>query len=266
MTVNFTITKTRGPLRGITIRDQTVSFPSRRLALEWVRGVRENIKRGELNYTLDEYTITGGKRSAAKNGAGRTAKRARRGGRVTERNGRSPVVEGTKLSASRQWWPDGRMKAMPGDAVHRVVPGLYGAALLEGVAVKHGDSVKVRSQGKLLPASAAWSVAGDPEVARRESVESQRKASAKKSKAETIEQAKSAVLAHAKRLRVTPVRDVEVGQRVYRITSDGAYGDGDPDAIHVQEEIVSGVTPDGFEYENKYGSIVDSGTSGWWAR
>ena len=59
VTINFTITKTRGPLRGITIRDQTVSFPSRRLALEWVRGVRANIARGELDYTLDSFTITG---------------------------------------------------------------------------------------------------------------------------------------------------------------------------------------------------------------
>lgn len=62
----------RGVLRGIEIDEQELSFTSRRSAIEWVRGVRANIARGELDYTLDSFTITGGRtRSAAKNGARR---------------------------------------------------------------------------------------------------------------------------------------------------------------------------------------------------
>ena len=59
VTVHFRITMIRGVLRGIKINEQELSFTSRRSALEWVRGVRANIARGELDYTLDSFTITG---------------------------------------------------------------------------------------------------------------------------------------------------------------------------------------------------------------
>jgi len=57
-TARYTITFTRGILAGITIRDQTLTFPSKSSANDWVRGVRANVRNGSLNYTLDEVLFS----------------------------------------------------------------------------------------------------------------------------------------------------------------------------------------------------------------
>ena len=57
-TIRYTITKTRGVLAGMTIRDQTLTFPSKVSANEWVRGVRANVRNGSLDYTLDEVVFS----------------------------------------------------------------------------------------------------------------------------------------------------------------------------------------------------------------
>jgi len=57
-TIRYTITKTRGVLAGMTIRDQTLTFPSKASANDWVRGVRTNVRNGSLDYTLDEVLFS----------------------------------------------------------------------------------------------------------------------------------------------------------------------------------------------------------------
>lgn len=57
-TARYTITFTRGILAGITVRDQTLKFPSKASANDWVRGVRANVRNGSLDYTLDEVLFS----------------------------------------------------------------------------------------------------------------------------------------------------------------------------------------------------------------
>ena len=151
VTVNFTITKTRGPLRGITIRDQTVSFPSRRSALEWVRGVRANIARGELDYTIDSFTITGG-RSAAKNG-GRRKKSATGRVRGAMSNPGKPLSNQRDKKSGQYAHGMGAMCECGHSAAHHTYGGGNGC----GECIIHEQAYEVAS--KRSPEGVAWMAA-----------------------------------------------------------------------------------------------------------
>lgn len=170
-----------------------------------------------------------------------------------------------RRNPDRDHWPDGRMKAAPGDTVFRSVPGLYGVAIVTGVITRAG---RVKAQGKSYPATAAWSVMGDPAVARREDAKVRAAAAAKVAKEDTAAAARAAVEAYAARhglRRVGSVDELSVGDIVHRLSSEGAYGDGDPDKIHATKASVDAIVGNEFDYETPHGSVVGSGdVRAWW--
>jgi hypothetical protein len=177
-------------------------------------------------------------------------------------------VEGTPLSPVRLYWPNGRMRPMPGDNVYVVVPGLYGTAVVRGVAIKYGDSVRIKAQGKSHPASTRWIVENDPKVKAEESLKRLEKEQAAKDKQRVISEAQEAVAAYAKKKRLRPVpslRDLSVGDKIYRISSEGQYGDGDPQKVHATMGVVTAIEGGTFYYENEHGSEVAGGDpAAWW--
>lgn len=188
--------------------------------------------------------------------------------RPTRNKSKPATVEGTPFSPVRLYWPDGRMRPMPGDAVYTTVPGLYGVSVAKGVAVKHGDSVRVKSQGKSHPASTRWIVDGDPKVKAEESLKRIEKEHAASNKRKIIEESREAVASEAKRRRLRPItspREIAAGDTLYRITSDGAYGDGNPHKIRIQSAVVLLVDGDEFRYENEHGGESTGGKiTNWW--
>jgi len=183
------------------------------------------------------------------------------------------TVEGTPVSSVRLFWPDGRMRPMPGDKVWTMAPGLLGPAPVEGQAIKQGSSVKIAAQGKRHPASERWSVVGDPVVdARRSAVVVQKQAD-EAEKQRIMHEAVAAVNAHARFRDMVPVEgiaDVSAGDKLYRITSEGEFGDGDPQKLHETLVTVSSVDPsrdDVFYYVDENGHERSSGkVSSWWRR
>jgi hypothetical protein len=160
---------------------------------------------------------------------------------------RAPKRAAQTMGTQRETWPDGRWKPLAGERVYRMVPGIMGAAVAQGVAetTRRGD-VKIRAQGKLHPATEAWSVHGDPVVAQRDAERAALNALDKNSKRATIEAARQEVLAEASRRGLRPLTDlaqIGPGSRVFGITSAGRYGDGDPAQIKVNAVTVKAVMP-----------------------
>lgn len=168
----------------------------------------------------------------------------------------------------RETWPDGRWKPLPGDVVFQQVPGLYGAAIVKGSAVKYGDRVKIKCQGKWHPATDRWSVENDPEVLRRINKREMDKIEGESNKQRIMAEAAVAIEATARRKglkRIQSIQDVAVGSLVYSIASQGSYGDGDPRKIQVREMTVVFVDSSEFEYEDDLGSTRMSGDiTRWW--
>jgi hypothetical protein len=160
---------------------------------------------------------------------------------------------------------------MPGDVVWTTAPGLYGAAVVRGNAVKHGAVVKIDSQGKKHPASERWNVEGDPVIAAQDEAKATQKQAAKAEKQRIMREAVDAVNAHARSRDMVPVSgiaELSVGDKLYRIASEGAYGDGDPRKTHETQIVVRGFEPSGeeFFYQNEHGSVIPTVASMWWRK
>ena len=182
-----------------------------------------------------------------------------------------PLVEGTPYSPTRLYWPDGRMRPMAGDRVWRLVPGLYGSGAAYGEAVRYGDQIKILFQRKRLPASGAWNVEGDPKVRADSEAAEKKKVDETLSRAEKIRRSKEVVEEVARKNRFRPIRsigEVSVGDRVFSIRSEGAYGDGDPEKVTVTPFEVVGVYPaeDLFEIEGPHGPTTSGKVTNWWRR
>jgi hypothetical protein len=163
-------------------------------------------------------------------------------------------------------WPDGRQKPRPGDTVWRAVPGLYGRAIVTGQVTPAG---RVKAQGRSYPATEAWSVEGDPEVARREAAAAQAAADAQATRAQVIAAAARAVDIAGTRMglqRIGTAYELAPGDIVYMVSSAGMHGDGDPSAITTKAVRVSRIDEGSlFSYEDEVGTERTSGTvRNWW--
>lgn len=187
------------------------------------------------------------------------------------------TVEGTPVSPVRLYWPNGRMRPMPGDIVYTMGQSfITGSASVRGVAVKRGASVRIMALGKSHPASARWTVENDPvvdaDIARRRAEKSRAESEARQS----AQDARDAASRHARSRGLRPVEsfdDFGVGDALYRVYSPGeiqfgtlAVG-GDARRIVVESVVVGEVIRDmgTFVYEDDEGRERTGGKiTNWW--
>jgi hypothetical protein len=125
-------------------------------------------------------------------------------------------------------------------------------------------------RGRTYPADENWTVVGDPAIKarqeRREFEEAEQEA-----KVETTKRDAHETIEHeARRLglkRIRSISEIEVGDQVYSILSEGTYGLGDPSKISVNDYIVKEIAPRWFLYLDENGREVTSGlVTSWWVK
>ena len=186
-----------------------------------------------------------------------------------ENSARSPFVEGTTVSSVRLYWPDGRMRPMPGDRVYAIVPGLYGVSIAHGVAVQRAAAVRIVAQGRNHPASSLWTVQGDPHVADATQREALSKRTTESARQHAQLEAANAVAEYADGLNLRPVAslaEVKAGDVLHSIRSAGRFGDGDPHELLHQQVVVSAVDGTTFWYEDATSERCAGDVSGWWCK
>jgi hypothetical protein len=162
----------------------------------------------------------------------------------------------------RQTYPDGRLIPVLGDEVYQQVRGFMGAGgAIRGVVVKgRGGALRVKLtgysgmmpttdvvEGKTMPLTPAWTVVDDP-------IHDVRKVEAKKaidSKEEIQRQAKEAVEHYVQQHGLIPASmdNITVGMTLVMPYSEGQWGTGDPQRIHVEEVTVEEIESRGFVYD-----------------